>query len=278
MSILFSCPVHENNEIVRDTLANARKYNPGCIFVLHVSNEFKNFDFSIGDEPDVLINPVHFHTIHSRTSHVPIHLTNYECAIDEKVEFDYVCVLHTSEMFIKYGMEDYIKNYEYSLWFNQDNQPRVNIWPPYTISFQNKIFKDLFDSNDPHNYLGNLIEGHWFSRDLFEKMYKWTVLHYNIMDMLWPYPCEEVYFATLGHHLSDTKNYSHPYNCFHHRDHYLNNPIDINDLRENKDVIFWQPNNWKYLKIPFPGKNLYSIKRINRDLNDPIRKYINSLP
>jgi hypothetical protein len=277
MTILFSTPVHESNEVIRDTLANARKYNPGCIFVLHVSGGFSDFDFSIGDDPDVLINPMRFHTIHSQTSHVPLHFTNYKYAVDQNAAFDEVCILHTSEMFVKYGMEDYIKQYEYSLWFNQDDQPRVNIWPPFTISYRNKIFRDLFDANDKRNYLGNVIEGHWWSRQLFERMYEWTILRYDIMDMLWPFACEEIYFATLSHHLSDNKNYSHPYNCFHHKTHYVDNIPDVDDIRANKDVIFWQPNNFRYLKWSFPSKNLYSIKRINRDLNDPIRMYINSL-
>jgi hypothetical protein len=277
MTILFSVPVHESNEIIRDTLANARKYNPGCIFVLHVSGGFKDFDFSIGNDPDVLINPTRFHTIHSRTSHVPLHFTNYKCAVDNNMQFDQVCILHTSEMFIKYGMEDYIKQFEYSLWFNQDNQPRVNIWPPFTISYNNKVFKDLFDPNDIHNYLGNVIEGHWWSRDIFEKMYQWTASHYNIMEMLWPYASEEVFFATLGHHLSDTKHFGTPYNAFHHKTHYVDNIPDVDDIRANKMVTIWNNNNFVYNKIPISSKNLYSIKRISRDLNDPIRKYINGL-
>ena len=277
MTILFSTPVHESNEVIRDTLNNARKYNPGCIFVLHVSAGFKDFDETIADASDVLINPIRFRTIHSRTSHVPLHFTNYLHAYNKGVQFDHVCILHTSEMFVKHGMEDYIKNYDYSLWFNEDTQPREPAWPPYAVSFQNKVFKTLFDGNDSRNYLGNVLEGHWWSRELFEQMFQWTSKHYDIMTMMWPYAAEEVYFATLIHHLSTTKNYGHPYCCFHHKTHYVDNTQDVDDIRANVDITFWQPNNFLYNKVPFPGKNLYSIKRINRDLEDPIRRYINSL-
>lgn len=277
MSILFSLPVHENNECIRDTIANAKKYNPNCIFVIHVSANFHNFDISIGNIHNVFVNPIRFPTIHSQTSHVPLHLTNFKYAVDCGAIFDHVCILHTSEMFIKHETEDYIKNYDYSLWFDQNDQPRVNVWPPFQISYTHQIFKDLFDGGDPHNYVGNLIEGHWWKRELFEKMYKWTESHYNIMQMLWGYAAEEVYFATLGHHLSKTKNFSVPYNAFYHREHYLTSQDDVNDIRANKDVTIWQNNNWVYNKIPIQSKNLYSIKRVNRELNDPIRKYINSL-
>jgi hypothetical protein len=275
--ILFSVPVHENNDVVRDTLNNARKYNPGCIFVLHVSLGFHDFDFSIGEYSDVLINPIRFRTVHSRTSHVPLHFTNYIHAVNKQVNFNQVCILHTSEMFIKYGTEEYIKQYPYALWFGPNEQPRVDTWPPYIISFSHKIFKGLFDGNDPHNYVGNLIEGHWWNRELFEKMYNWTIKHYDMMLIDWPYACEEVFFATLGHHLSENKNYGIPYCGFYNKIHYVNDINDINDIRENKDVVIWQNNNWTYMKVPFPSKNLYSIKRISRELNDPIRRYINSL-
>lgn len=274
--ILFSIPVHECNDVIRDTINNATKYNPGCMCVLHVSQVFADFDWTIGSMPSVLINPTRFHTRHSQISHVPIHFTNYRWAVEQGVAFDQMCVMHTSEMFIKRGMEDYIKNYEYSLWFDQDTQPREEQWPPYRISRANKIFKDLFDPEDPRNYLGNLIEGHWWSRDLFERMWQWTSERYKIDKMTWPFAAEECYFATLGHHLSTTKNYSHPYNCFHHKNHYVDNYTDVDDIIANKMVTFWQPNNFRYLKWPFPSKNLYSIKRINRDLLDPVRMYINT--
>lgn len=277
MTVLFSIPVHERNEVIQDTLNNARRYNPGCLFVLHVSANFPDFDPSIVNQPDVLINPVRFPTEHSRTSHVPLHLTNYRYAADCGFSFDHVCILHTSEMFIKTGMEDYIKNYAYSLWFDQDTQPRVDIWPPFHVSFTHQIFQDLFDGSDPHNYVGNVIEGHWWQRELFEAMWQWTTAHYDVMNMLWPYAAEEVYFATLSHHIAKGEKFSHPYNCFHHKTHYVDNTRDVDDIIANRDVVFWQPNNWVYNKIPFPSRNLYSIKRINRDLNDPIRRYINNL-
>jgi hypothetical protein len=58
----------------------------------------------------------------------------------------------------------------------------------------------------------------------------------------------------------------------------VDNVQDVDDIRANKSVTFWQPNNFVYNKIPFPGLHLYSIKRISRDLDDPIRSYINGLP
>lgn len=279
MPILFSLPVHESNETISDTISNARRYNPGSKFVIHASASFTDFDESIGLEPDVLINPIRFPTVHSRTSHVPLHLTSFIHAVREGVDFDRVCVLHTSEMFVKPGLYEHIRRYEYSQWFDEETQPRERIWPPFWLSYTNRVFGDLFDAADPKNYLGNLLEGNWWSRDLFQKIYDWTEREYGVMNMLWPYAAEECFFPTLAHHLGRGCAVYHPYCCFHHKTHYVDNFQDVDDIRANKpDIVFWQPNNFIYKGWSYPGRHLYSIKRINRDLVDPIRSYINSLP
>jgi hypothetical protein len=277
MTVLFSLPVHEHNHVVRDTIENAKRYNPDSVFVLHVSAAFSDFDFSIGEQDGVLINPVRFHTVHAH-SQVPTHITNYIHAYNCGVDFSHLAVLHTSEMFVKKGMSDYIDNLDYSIWFTDATQPRVGVWPPWVQSFNNKVFKTLFDPYDPSYYLGNLIEGSFYRRELFHKIAEWTVNNYDVMNMLWPYAAEEVYFPTLANFFGGGKRFGHPYCCFHHKTHYVDNTQDVDDIRANRMVTFWQPNNFVYNKIPFPSLNLYSIKRISRDANDPIRHYINSLP
>lgn len=277
MTVLFSLPVHEHNDVVRDTIANAKRYNPDSVFVLHVSAAFTDFDFSIGDQDSVLINPVRFNTIHAH-SQVPTHITNYIHAYNSGVKFSHLAVLHTSEMFVKTGMCDYIDKLDYSIWFTDADQPRVGVWPPWVNSFANKVFKNLFDPHDPSYYLGNLIEGSFYRQPLFHKIAEWTVNNYDVMNMLWPYAAEEVYFPTLANFFGGRKRFGHPYCCFHHKTHYVDNTQDVDDIRANRMVTFWQPNNFVYNKIPFPSLNLYSIKRISRDQNDPIRQYINSLP
>lgn len=279
MTILFSMPVHESNESVRDTLANAMRYNPDARFVLHVSSSFSDFDESITDGDRIHVNPIRFPTIHSQTSHVPLHLTNFKHAVDIGIGFDRVCILHTSEMFVKPGLYDHIKRYDYSLWFDEETQPRVRIWPPFWVSYTNGVFGNLFDPTDQSRYLGNVLEGNWWSRDLFQQIYDWSERTHGIKNMLWPYAAEECFFPTLANHFGKGKAVYHPYCCFHHKTHYVDNTIDVDDIRSNKpDIVFWQPNNFIYKKWPFPGRHLYSIKRINRDLSDPIRRYINSLP
>jgi hypothetical protein len=277
MTILFSIPVHEHNDVVRNTIANAKKYNPDSAFVLHVSAGFRDFDPAIADIDNVFINPTRFATVHGH-SQVPVHITNYIHAYNCGINFDYLTMMHTSEMFIKSGMHNYIKQFDYSLWFDRKSQPRVGAWPPWVVSFRDKIFKDLFDPYDPSYYLGNMIEGNFFKKELFHKIVEWTVNNYNVMDMLWTYVTEEIYFPTLANFFGGNKQFGHPYCCFHHKTHYVDNTQDVDDIRANKLVTFWQPNNFVYNKIPFPSLHLYSIKRINRELNDPIRAYINSLP
>jgi len=275
MTILFSIPVHESNQTVINTIENARKYNPDCIFVLHVSKSFA--DFNIGNIDGVLINPIQFDTKHAH-SQVSTHITNFIHACNCKINFTHFCILHTSEMYIKNGLNEYIKNLDYSLWFTPETQFYEWNWPPLYNAYNSRVFKNLFDGQNYNNYLGNLIEGSFFSKELFLEITNWTIKNYDIINgMNVSYSLEEVYFPTLSYHLGKGCDFGHPVCCFHHKTHYVDNITDVDDLRKNKMVTFWQPNNFRYLRIPFPGNNLYSIKRINRDLNDPIRSYINSL-
>ncbi len=277
MTILFSVPVHERNDVVRNTIANAKKYNPDSVFVLHVASSFVDFDFSIGNLDGVLINPARFNTVHAH-SQVPTHITNYLHAYNSGVKFSHLAVLHTSEMFVKAGMCNYIDQLDYSIWFTDANQPRVGAWPPWVNSFSNKIFKNLFDPYDPSYYLGNLIEGSFYRQELFHKIVEWTVNNYDILNMMWPYAIEEVYFPTLANFFGGGKRFGHPYCCFHNKTHFIDDVKDVDDIRANRMVTFWQPNNFVYNEIPFPSLHLYSIKRISREIDDPIRRYINNLP
>jgi hypothetical protein len=96
-------------------------------------------------------------------------------------------------------------------------------------------------------------------------------------DLQLPWAAEEVFFPTLSWHLSGGKNFTHPYCAFHHEDHFIKDRILIDGIRNGKDVTFWQPQNFVYDWKPVPSEGLFSVKRISRDLDDPIRIYLSWL-
>jgi hypothetical protein len=104
------------------------------------------------------------------------------------------------------------------------------------------------------------------------------ILRFHALDQLvLPWALEECLFPTLSWFLTNGKNHTNPYCAFKHDQHFLSDPQFVDDIRAGRPVTFWQPHNFVYDYAPFPSQGLYSVKRINRDLADPMRSYIRQL-
>lgn len=275
--ILFSIPAHERADTVLDTIQNSRRMNgEGHSYMIHASANWGDFDPDALAAPDIYFNPYRFATQHAHCQ-IPTHITNFMYAEELGIDFTHMAVLHTSELFVRPGMPEHIRSTDHSLWFTPDNQPAEMTWPPFHNAYMMAMFGDLFNPRMMENYLGNLIEGSWWSRKLFGEITEWTNSHYNVMGMNWDWAAEECYFPTLSWHLSGGKNFLHPYCAFYHADHYLQRTDFVDDIRAGNPVTFWQPHNFVYNYEPFPSQGLFSVKRINRELDDPMRVYINQL-
>ena len=55
--LLFSLPVHENQDIINNQIENILNYNPNAKIILHVNKTFKNFNPLMSKYPNVYINP-----------------------------------------------------------------------------------------------------------------------------------------------------------------------------------------------------------------------------
>lgn len=276
-TVLFSMPCHESHEAVNVNISNLRRFNGlQHPIVIHADSGWNEFDPERVDFSDIYVNPTRYRTQHAH-SQIATHISNYLTAVERGVEFDYVAVYHTSEMFVKRGMHDHIARYDYSLWFTPENQPKDFGWPPLRNAIEMNLFKDLFPANDVDSYLGNLLEGSWWSRDLFKEIVDWTLYYYDLEDLRLPWAVEECFFPTLSWHLSGGKRFTHPYCAFHHKDHYIQDRTLIDNIRAGRDITCWQPQNFVYDWKPIPSEGFYSVKRVSRDLEDPIRHYISWL-
>lgn len=275
-AVLFSVPVHESNDTILATIANSRRFNGlQHSYMLHVDANWQGFDPSITSLHNVYVNPQRWPTQHAH-SQIATHMTNFIAAIDLGLDFQYIAILHTSEMFVRRGMHDHIVGTDHALWFTPDTQPHgMQAWPPMDFAQQLSLFKDLFPANDRQGYLGNILEGSWWSRELFAEMLSWTLRHYDLGQLQLPWAAEECFFPTLAWHLSGQGgNHRHPYCAFHHADHFLPDTALVDGIRAGQDVTFWQPHNFVYDYRPFPSQGLFSVKRLPRDLADPVRQYI----
>ena len=268
-TVLFSLPVHESNETIRDTINNVRRMvgwqHP---IVIHVDANWSGFDPSFVYEHNVYVNPQRWPTQHAHCQ-IPTHVSNFQHAVELGLTFTHMAILHTSELFVRSGMPEHISGYEHSVWFTPESQPRDPNWPPMWHAAQ--TWQGL-----PY-YIGNLVEGSWYSRDLFAEMSRFILRFHTLDQLVLPYALEECLFPTLSCLLTNGKNHTHPYCAFKHDEHFLSDTQFVDDIRAGNPVTFWQPHNFVYDYKPFPSHGLYSVKRMARDMDDKIRSYIRQL-
>ena len=56
--LLFSIPVHENQEIINNQIENIFNYNPNSKIILHINKSFSTYDESLTKYYNLFINPV----------------------------------------------------------------------------------------------------------------------------------------------------------------------------------------------------------------------------
>lgn len=270
MGLLFSIPVHADNNIVRLTIANLKQNVENCSVVLHVSEGFTDFDFKIGDIDNVYINPVRFLTKHG-DSQFGIHLKNHQYAVELGVPYDTFCIMHTSEMFVKKGVNDLISQYDYSLWFDNNTMPRDMLWHPMVYALNNNVFADVVP--DKSWYIGGLVEGMWISRSIMDQIFDWAIRVPARLNLLPGWTFEEVALPTLARWFGRDKAFCEPYNAFFNKDTEI---ADIDKVINGEPVELWITNCWNKTGIPHMsnGADKYSVKRLSRDINDPTRQHI----
>ncbi|MBN8133421.1 hypothetical protein [Vibrio vulnificus] len=284
--ILFSVAVHEDVEIVYDIISNISAMEPNSIVVFHCSafmSEVPNLD----NFPNAYINNMSSYTGYMDGSLLYVHLSNFRYAVDLGLKFDYFAPFGSNQMLVKSGLYEYISGAESNLsdkLNEQDIQVRSALLDSalMDISLRSAIKKGA-------------PEGTFYSFDLIRTMYrtlsekKWfqfdskyiygTNLGYKIRKLIcgwkslmrrvfgdglsihlipksiirWTYATEEVYFPTC---------------CF----------------RENKRVlpkycyIAWKNENLLAsvddIKNARASRHYYAVKRVERDILDPVRKYI----
>lgn len=270
MHLLFSMLAHENNDIVRLTIANVQQHVKSCTIVIHISQSFEDFDQTIADIPGVLINSIRYTTKHGN-SHFGLHMSNYNHAVLNNIDFTHLCVIHTSEMFVKSGVEELISTSPYSLWYNRRTMPPTPNWHPMIYAQQNAIFDRLVP--DRSWYLGSLIEGMWIQKDIVDKMFVWARSIPAILGDLPGWTFEEVAFPTLANHFGNDQPCSEPYNAFFDKTLEI---ADVDKVVRGEPVELWAMNCWNTSGTPVlsNGANKYSVKRLSRDINDPVRQHI----
>lgn len=243
VKVLFIVPAHESNDCLEDTINNVRKYNQDIepLFAIHVNVGFKDFDEKRFTQKNIVfmhckddMSGVKFESQLS-----PL-IRTYKLAKESfGVDFEYVKIFHTSELFVRHGFYNYIKDFDTAFDTRTDGLPQ-RYYPIFDMK--------LFDKEDDIYYQG--VELGFFSGEIFDKIveecHKFKVGVEKLNKYFNFTPIEEVVLPTIAVKYAKTIG--------------RNTLIFVSDFNN----INLEPHH-------------FSVKSVPRDINHPLRVYVRNL-
>lgn len=287
ISLVFSIAVHENNDCVLDLLDNILFFNPTSKIVLHVAHAF---DFSLPKKyVNVFVNPISLRTGFMDATLAYVHLSNAKYILKQKITCSIFVPFGSNQMFVKQGFEQYCfkeKSVKFPQYYNQTLNMSDSVQTPRFINdnlFNDYHFKSGVIKSAPEgtfyefNLIVKLLE-HIEEKPLFKFRFDFMYSTYsgliirkgvrNIVRVLYklnlPFPkflsaysyaAEEVLFPSL----STCSNEVDDISCFSPWDKGL--VVNIQDVENIRNTV----------------NDYYSVKRVNRVYEDPLRVFIRSL-
>ena len=259
--LLFSIPIHERLEVVIDQILNIKHCNPDSAIVFHLSQGYKDANSFLSKESfiqiiekigDVYLNPVSVRT--GMDDIIQAHLENYSF-IKEKIDFEYFCICASNESFIKKGLYESIKSYD-----GGASQDGVNGWLYEKELEEDDDFQHYLESIGNRYQVHTYPEGQFFKKDVFEYIAKEIASFFDHTTIKTAYPRDEVYFATFLGILGQKDTCIKIGPVFTYSAYHLTHLWNVTRLR-----IVLELNK---------RKDIYSIKRVDRNINDSVRAYL----
>lgn len=278
-----SIPVHKNPETVLDQIENIQHfYKNEVAIVLHVPENFE-FTSRFKDESflnieGVYVNPEKLHVIWGTLMHV--HNSNFNFA-EKEIDFDYFILHASNDMYVRHGVTEYIekakngihqapwRNTVRYLTFNNDGRKS---WSKER--HQDLELELMLGTLGLEKVYGTHSEGTFFEKKVFSQMVEAIDKFYFYDGTQRIYPREEYWYSTLIQKFVSKDKISKPL-LFSENWWRTGQKIDSElILRLHKgelidDVI--------KLKHPYDYRNLYAVKRVNRNINHPNRVLIRKL-
>lgn len=263
MKILFSLPVHENMEVVINTIENINKFVKEPQIVIHVNPIFRDFDHTRLDQfHNVIVNPTRL-SYKKYHSMLGILMANYYHTRD--LDYDYHCFFYSNEMFIKHGIEEYIFGFDcvFENYFQNEINDRFK-----EMTSTCKI-KDFFDNE---MVINNHVEGTMYSKSLIDRIFNFV--EKNLLECVRSQSnIEETIIPTLAYMFTTPDKRQHPYNLFQDWDRELS-IAQIDDLRNSSKPILVGHTAYN---ISGTTDQIYTVKPIHRNIGSKSRQYISNL-
>jgi hypothetical protein len=287
--------VHEKTDVVLDQITNFKKYVPGAIIVIHPARQFlesSDIVLKLRGIEGVWMNPKPFYTGFGLV--LKCHISNFLFAQNAGIQFTHYCLHASNDMFVRFGMEQYVRKCDFGF-FKHDLLSESDLFSNWISDFnKDHAYHKIMHSIDavPTNFASQ-VEGTFYPREAFEsfaqlvKRYAWCEIpwlpgyvHGSIMSLVdfvnklgqtrgrrkymgkYFYPREEFYPPNYFSTMCSTA--TSPY-CLMNWQAELN--VTTNDIQDIRNGL-----------LPLGGyEALFAVKRVTRDLKDPLRKMINSL-
>lgn len=315
--IYISLLVHEKPEVIINQLENINKFYVNCEIIIHLSKSSEISNDALEklirnkDINNVIINKERKNTLWGNV--ILGHISNIN--LIKNIGGKGIIVFHASnDMLISKGVQDYVLKTRRA--FNKRLLMPGGYWWPAHLVFQDKVFVDFVNSFGSGAIFGSQIEGSFYETDILFEIVKLIEKH-NLIQSDLHYTREEIFFSTIANALNyEPYGLPYVYSEVHDFDRilwrkfkaidgisfipeliknkikqYINKKtfnegeykITINtvDLILNKNIHYLRRhqylddgnNIWKIYDI----ENIYSVKRVNRNISDPVRKMISAL-
>lgn len=302
MRIAFSIPVHEKIDVVHDQIKNISYFAPGSLICIHLSRKFEldkaEMDLLL-DYKNVVINPTRKETQWGNI--IQAHLSNFDYLYNN-FDFDMIVFHASNDMLVKKGVHEYISNYICGF-----NKLPIEDWKYIKQLREDEVVAQILNLLKTDTIVRTQIEGTFFEKKLFKKIYDTLMLVYKETNNHNIYPREEIYISTLANSYIEGKEHGRPY--VFSDVYFTKELIDYYNIFLKMNLIFkkiakkalmrigirkdWDIISFSIIKLiiesnaqkisskveqHYHHKNgLYGIKRVNRNYHSPLRKKIRSL-
>lgn len=245
--VLLTC--HENKDSLIDTIQNILKFNNDCCIVVN-NGITENMD-------DVQKSNVHFITRKVQFARfdtmIPLHIELKDYLLEKNLVSDYIVLLSSNQLFVKHNLYDFMKNFSASYFNREVDTGCIRELEKHEVF--KKCREDL--GRDNFKYQSNH-DGMFFTYKIF-------------MDMM-------NYFDSFRGTKIDFHGEEFLYSA------YLFKNVSVDKLIKFEDYNYWQPT-WRQNLAPINldelknvlEKKSYIMKRVSKDLNDDVRKYVREM-
>lgn len=273
MRLVFSITVHECYLAIADLIKNIKFFNSECGVVVHVNSTcgqlFEDIQSGIIGQPEyenVFLNTSRFDTSKSAFSLHRAHISNYKHLLGLGVNFEYFVLEASNSLFVRSGAYDYIRSFDLGIGRGAINQ----YWKEAILKhevLQEFVLKSTGKTEAlSEQHLKGCHEGSFYSYDIAKKVFKlieeldWISLENND----WPtYPTEEIWFQLAVFVLTE--------------EHKLRVGNTITYMPWDRGLEWCEEHVNEVAKGNGLPVNKFAIKRIERDVEDPIRVKLKSL-